>query len=66
MIVSVSLPRLGGWRVESYEDSIPEDERFSLVAEIGWLASILWALSSVVGRQSFSLVAEIGWLASYS
>ncbi len=38
---------------------------FSLVAEIGWLAS--WAATSAATPtpiESFSLVAEIGWLAS--
>ncbi len=63
--VSVSLPRLGGWRVvEPFR--IGEDLfSFSLVAEIGWLAS-----GHGHGQHErhgrFSLVAEIGWLASHS
>ncbi len=39
--VSVSLPRLGGWRALYFLHHFIELLRFSLVAEIGWLASII-------------------------
>ncbi len=39
-------------------------ERFSLVAEIGWLASNELLTTSDL-LPGFSLVAEIGWLARY-
>ncbi len=37
--VSVSLPRLGGWRAQLTAISQRPSQCFSLVAEIGWLAS---------------------------
>ncbi len=37
--VSVSLPRLGGWRAFTTLKVARGNPRFSLVAEIGWLAS---------------------------
>ncbi len=39
IVVSVSLPRLGGWRGGKLILFAGEISRFSLVAEIGWLAS---------------------------
>ncbi len=36
--VSVSLPRLGGWRDDGPATVVSLTPRFSLVAEIGWLA----------------------------
>ncbi len=62
-IVSVSLPRLGGWRVMTWLCLMPSPASFSLVAEIGWLARIGAPMATAL-RRGFSLVAEIGWLAS--
>ncbi len=39
---------------------------FSLVAEIGWLASVNLLFTGDKRQLRFSLVAEIGWLASVS
>ncbi len=63
--VSVSLPRLGGWRAATPTATAPPTPRFSLVAEIGWLASGR-CLGIAPCPSGFSLVAEIGWLASCS
>ncbi len=43
---------------------LPQADRFSLVAEIGWLARIEPTGGTTVSPR-FSLVAEIGWLASH-
>ena len=63
-VVSVSLPRLGGWRADYCLCIVHELARFSLVAEIGWLASSSSSVVSKLNVARFSLVAEIGWLAS--
>ncbi len=61
--VSVSLPRLGGWRVATKPSCDPQNTvSVSLPRLGGWRAlrsnSVGWFMPC------FSLVAEIGWLAS--
>ncbi len=47
--VSVSLPRLGGWRAALGLWPLSPVESFSLVAEIGWLASLLCPCGAPAG-----------------
>ncbi len=46
-VVSVSLPRLGGWRAKRVNERSCHEKCFSLVAEIGWLARIIMIFKAV-------------------
>ncbi len=62
MGVSVSLPRLGGWRDQSQTSPGLEGVCFSLVAEIGWLASRRRTSGEPLdGNVSVSLPRLGGW-----
>ncbi len=62
-VVSVSLPRLGGWRVKTMVfHKMLQNVSVSLPRLGGWREVI--ADRFKVDAASFSLVAEIGWLAS--
>ncbi len=63
--VSVSLPRLGGWRELTHGPGRPGPYCFSLVAEIGWLASLLERVRRGPQKSvSVSLPRLGGWRAS--